>query len=45
VAAQAADTGRLAVSLKINGAQRQLNVQPNHTLLYVLREQLDMTGN
>jgi xanthine dehydrogenase YagT iron-sulfur-binding subunit len=38
------DPNRVAVSLKINGIQRSLNVQPNWTLLYVLREQLDMTG-
>jgi aerobic-type carbon monoxide dehydrogenase small subunit (CoxS/CutS family) len=43
-AAASVETGAIAVTLKINGVERQLNVQPNWTLLYVLREQLDMTG-
>jgi aerobic-type carbon monoxide dehydrogenase small subunit (CoxS/CutS family) len=43
-AASPADTGRVTVTLKINGIERQLAVQPNWTLLYVLREQLDLTG-
>jgi xanthine dehydrogenase YagT iron-sulfur-binding subunit len=39
-----AQTGGIPFTLKVNGVSQSLSVQPNWTLLYVLREQLDLTG-
>lgn len=35
---------KVNVSFTINGEQIQMDVQPNHTALRVIREQLDLTG-
>jgi aerobic-type carbon monoxide dehydrogenase small subunit (CoxS/CutS family) len=43
-AAPTTEAERISIHLKVNGVQRQIAVQPNWTLLYVLREQFDMTG-
>ena len=37
-------TGHVAISLNINGEQREVVVRPADTLLRVLREQLGLTG-
>lgn len=33
-----------SISMRINGSDYQVNVEPHHTLLSVLRDQLDITG-
>nr|WP_063693887.1 MULTISPECIES: (2Fe-2S)-binding protein [Bradyrhizobium] len=40
----AAASGRVAVSLTINGTQHVLTIDPRTTLLDLLREHLDLTG-
>src|SRR5688572_15254712 len=37
--------GGQAITLSVNGQQRQVNVMPSTTLLEALREQMDLTGS
>jgi xanthine dehydrogenase YagT iron-sulfur-binding subunit len=36
--------GPVSLTFKVNGRKRQVNVEPRHTLLEALRNQLDVTG-
>ena len=42
--AQSAADGHLVVALRVNGRQLRTAIQARHTLLEVLRDQLEMTG-
>jgi xanthine dehydrogenase YagT iron-sulfur-binding subunit len=37
-------TGRIAIGMTVNGRLRSLEVAPHHTLLEVLRDDLELTG-
>ena len=43
-AAPADEEGRLSVTLRVNGSEHRIRVRPHHTLLYVLRNELKLTG-
>ncbi len=45
VFAESATTDNITVKLKINGAERAVNVEPRVTLLDALRERLNLTGS
>ncbi|UCF21364.1 MAG: (2Fe-2S)-binding protein [Gemmatimonadota bacterium] len=42
--AQSAADGHLVVALRVNGRQVRAAIEPRHTLLEVLRDQLELTG-